>query len=92
MATGGSSRSGSRSYTKRWKLIVDDENAIHVIKGGLTVKDKNGKPVGPLVSLTQPTSSKACAQARNYLAHAIEVYTLTHLLYKQYKQNHRLKL
>lgn len=84
--TMASTSTTARSYTKRWHLVVEDDNTLCVIKGGLPVKDRAGKHVGPVTALNQPKSRKACQQASSYLAHAIEVqctHELTQLLYKQ---------
>lgn len=60
-------------YSKRWNLLVDEEDAIFLVKNGQTVRDRTGKPVGPISAMRSPSSRKTCQQAEQYLSHAIEV-------------------
>ena len=46
--------SRNRCQTKRWHIIVEDDGALFVMVDGVNVKDKTGKPVGPIVTARSP--------------------------------------
>jgi len=60
---------------KRWHfdLKLGGLRGIAIVRGGREINDRQGKSVGPLTHISQPTTRKGCAQAESFLPYALQV-------------------
>jgi len=65
--------SGCGAKCWHFDLKLGGLRRIAIVRGGREINNRQGKSMGPLTHISQPTTHKGCTQAENFLPYALQV-------------------